>query len=175
MRKISNKDRILNCFLEQPTRGFGLRELERLTGLGLPSVRNYVLELQKENLIKPKKIQRIKLFYANREGRNYKRIKVFYNISRIYDSGLIDFINRELSYPTIVLFGSAARGEDSEDSDIDLYIESAEREIETVKFEKKLGKIQVLMHRNIKDIRNRHLANNIINGIVLEGFLEVFR
>lgn len=174
MIKKSNKDKILSFFLEQSTRGFGLRELERLSGLGLPSVRNYVAELQEENLIKPKKIQRITLYYANRECEDYKRLKICHNISNIYDSGLIDFINKELSYPTVILFGSAAKGEDTEESDTDLYIESPEKKINLTKFEKKLGKIQIFMHSSIKDIKNFHLVNNIINGIVLQGFLEVF-
>ena len=36
-------------------------------------------------------------------------------------------------------------------------------------------KIQLFKYRNIKEIKNFFLANNIINGIVLNGFVEVFK
>ena len=76
----------------------------------------------------------------------------------------------------LTLFGSYARGEDVEESDIDLYLEAQNtKPIQLDKYEKILGhKIQVFMHKNIRDIKNKDLANNIINGITLNGFLEVF-
>jgi len=173
--KDSNKIKILKLFLEKPTYGFSLREIERLSGLGLPSVRNYVLELEKEKLVKIKKIQRFKLYTANREDKQFKRLKVFYNIESLYDSGLIEHINNKLSFPTIILFGSVAKGEDVEESDIDLYIESSEKQLDVSKFERKTKKsIQIFLHKTLKEIRNKHLMNNINNGIVLEGFIEVF-
>jgi len=44
------------------------------------------------------------------------------------------------------------------------------------KFEDKLKrKIQVFRHKNIKEISNPHMANNIINGITLNNYIEVFK
>jgi hypothetical protein len=170
MIKKSNKELILTFFLDEPTRGFWLRELERLSKLGLPSVRNYVMQLVEENLVKSQKIQRIILYCANRDSDDFKRIKIFHNIRSLYESGLIGYINDELSFPTIVLFGSKARGEDTEDSDVDLYVESPEKKLDVSGFEK----IQVFLHKNLREIRNKHLVNNIANGIVLEGYLKVY-
>lgn len=170
-----NRNKILKFFLIKPTYGFSLRELERLSGLGLPSVKKYVLEFVKQSLVVAKRIKRFNLYVANREDKKFKRIKIFYNIRKMYESGLVDFINRKLSYPTIVLFGSLAKGDDVESSDIDLFIESQEKNIDLSKFEKKLGRrIQVFIHKSIRGVRNKYLMNNIVNGIVLEGFLEVF-
>ena len=83
----------------------------------------------------------------------------------------------ELSNPPIVLFGSFAKGEDIEDSDIDLYIETlSKKNIDLEKFEKLLKrKIQIFRHKNLNEISNPHLANNIINGIILNNYIEVFK
>jgi len=43
------------------------------------------------------------------------------------------------------------------------------------KFEKKMQrKIQIFNYKNIKEIENKHPANNIINGVILNNFVEVF-
>ncbi len=60
------KGRILELFLKKPTYGYSLREIERLTGHGLPSVRRYVQELVKERLVKGVKMKRFFLYHANR-------------------------------------------------------------------------------------------------------------
>ena len=76
-----------------------------------------------------------------------------------------------------MLFGSYSKGEDVEDSDIDLYIESQMKgKIELKQFEKKLNRrIQIFTYPSISVIRNKNLANNIINGITLHGFVEAFK
>ena len=103
--------------------------------------------------------------------------KRLFNIKLIFESGLLDYIVKEYFNPVIVLFGSYSKGEDVEDSDIDLYIETPKKqEFNLQKFEKILNrKIQVFNYRNIKEVPNHHLSNNIINGTTLNNFLEVFR
>ncbi|MEK6889739.1 MAG: nucleotidyltransferase domain-containing protein [Nanoarchaeota archaeon] len=77
----------------------------------------------------------------------------------------------------IILFGSASKGEDIESSDIDLYIETPKKHTFSLdKFEKILKrKIQVFNYKNINEVTNVHLANNIVNGLTLNNFLEVFK
>ena len=36
-------------------------------------------------------------------------------------------------------------------------------------------KIQIFRHKNLNEISNPHLANNIINGITLNNYIEVFK
>ena len=100
-----------------------------------------------------------------------------FNIKQIYDSGLRDYLINEYSNPVIILFGSFSKGEDIENSDIDLYLGMlSKKEIKLEKFEKILKrKIQIFRYSNLKQINNIHLANNIINGIIFNGFLEVFK
>ena len=93
---------------------------------------------------------------------------------------MIEFIDEYFHNPkSIVLFGSFRKGEDISNSDIDIAVENDDfkkykttslRELS--KFEKVIGRnIQIhLFNRKNVDI---NLFNNITNGIVLSGFLEV--
>ena len=98
----------------------------------------------------------------------------------VYRSGLVEFLIDYFKNPkAIVLFGSFRKGEDLSNSDMDIAIETDEdKEYEVtglrelLEFEKILGrKIQLhLFNRKKIDIS---VFNNIANGIILWGFLEV--
>ena len=90
----------------------------------------------------------------------------------VLESGIIAHIEEKLTPKCIVLFGSYQRGEDTEESDIDLFIEAKHKTINTKQFEKKLNR-KVELHFNKSFTKYpQELKNNIINGIVLHGFLE---
>ena len=73
------------------------------------------------------------------------------------------------------MFGSYQKGEDVEDSDIDLFIECKKEELDIKIFEKKLGRnIELHFNENFTSYP-KELKNNIINGIVLSGFLEGYK
>jgi predicted nucleotidyltransferase len=170
------KERIKNHFFINPSDKLRVREIERKLKLSLPSVIRYCKELKKEGLLSTIEIGNVKFYTASKTNTFFLE-KRLYNIKQIYLSGLIGYLKKELNNPTIVLFGSFAKGEDTEDSDIDLYIESPSRkQLDLSKFEKKLERdIQIFDHGNIREIKNVHLANNIINGITLNKYIEVFK
>jgi len=165
----------MNYFLENPTARLRVRQIERTLKLPLPSVIRYTKELKDEKILKDSDVAGIKLYSADILSNEYKLEKKCHNLKRTIKSGLIEYLKKELINPTIVLFGSYSKAEDIESSDIDLYIETQGKEkINLEKYEKILNKkIQVFIYPNIKKIENKELANNIINGIVLNGFLEV--
>ena len=75
---------------------------------------------------------------------------------------------------SIVLFGSAARGEDTENSDLDIFIQAAAVDLKLGEYEKLLKrKISILLDHNLKEM-SKELLNNIINGEILYGYLKVF-
>ena len=89
------------------------------------------------------------------------------------DCGLVKFLSDNLMPQSIILFGSYVRGEDITESDIDIFVESATRNIDISKFEKKLNKkIQLHFKKNINTLP-LELKNNIINGIKLYGRIEL--
>lgn len=169
------KEKIKEYFMQNPTERARVRQIERKLKLPLPSVIRYTKELEKERILKKEEIAGVFLYSADRSSKNFLLEKKLLNIKNIYNSGLIDFLVEKYSNPTIVLFGSYSRGEDLEKSDIDIYIElPKETKIDLKTFEKVLEKeIQIFVFPNIKKIANKELSNNIINGITLNGSLEV--
>jgi len=177
MKRKDINQTIKEYFFVNPTAKLRVRAIERTLKLPLPSVIRYCKELKEEGVLTTAKTGDVVFYTANRASEKYLLEKKLHNIRRMYESGLIDYLKRELSNPAIVLFGSFAKGEDVEESDIDLYIEThSKREVELGKFEKTLKrKIQVFKQKNLDELSNPNLANNIINGIILNHYVEVFK
>ena len=137
-------------------------------------------ELYKIEFIKIIKLSKIWRIKANQTSQNFIKNKIIYNLNSLYQSGLIEFVNEYYNNPkAVILFGSFRKGEDLSNSDVDIAIESDEiKEYQITglrglsEFEKSIGrKIQIhLFNRESIDI---NVFNNIANGILLWGFLEV--
>ena len=171
------KSRIKEYFMLYPTKKLRVRQIERELNLPLPSIIRYTKELEQEGIIKNEQITNIKAYSADRSSKYFILEKKLFNIKSIYDSGLIDYLIKNYDNPNIILFGSYSKGEDIEKSDIDIYIETTKK-VERISenLEKELKrKIQIFRYKNINEIENKELANNIINGIKLNGFLEIFK
>lgn len=177
MKRENIKENIKEHFFINPTSKLRVRQIERELKLPLPSIIRYCKELEKEGVLKREKISEIYVYSADRASKRYLIEKRLFNFKLIFECGLVDYMINEYSNPVIILFGSYAKGEDIENSDIDLYIQTpSKKELKTEKFEKLLKrKVQFFIHSNLKQINNPHLVNNIINGIILNGFLEVFK
>lgn len=172
----SIKEQIREYFFVNPTIQLRVRHIEKTLSLPLPSVIRYVKELEKEGILKHDVIGNITFYSADRASKNFLLEKKLFNIKSLYMSGLVEYLIYNYHNPTIFLFGSYSKGEDIEESDIDLYIEIPQKKsINLEKFEKKLKRgIQIFIYKNIQQVENKELANNIINGTSLNGFSEVF-
>jgi len=177
MKRKDIKQTIKEYFLVNPTSKMRLRGIERALKIPLPSVIRYCKELKDEGILTTIKTENVVFYTADRTNENFLLEKKLYNIKSLYNSGLINFLKTELSNPAIIVFGSYSRGEDIENSDIDLYIETpSKKELNLEKFEKTLKrKIQIFRHASLNEIKNINLANNIINGIILNNYVEVFK
>ena len=171
------KQKIKEYYFVNPNAKLRVREIEKFLKLPLPSVIRYCKELQSEGILTIIKTGNVIFYTGDRADKNFLIEKKLFNIKSIYDSGLIEFLKIELSNPVIILFGSYSKGEDTETSDIDLYLETpSKKEISLEKFEKILiRKIQVFRYKNIREIKNTNLSNNIVNGIIVNNYIEVFK
>ena len=170
----------MKIFFENPTKGFQLRELSRISKISTTGVKSVLLELLDENIIAVTKEKRYEYYEANRNNLTYKIAKKFFNVKTIYETGLVDYLESELNHPeAIFLFGSSARGEDAEMSDIDIFVlASVKKELDLRLFRKKLKRdvnLMVMSKDEFKRAKEKspELINNVINGIGLSGFLEV--
>ena len=166
--------RVLRVFLQKPTESFGLREISRLSKLSPPSVIQYLEEFESDGLIIKAEKKGVPSYQAARENGDfifYKKIDILYEI---HNSGLVDYLWQKLSPNAIILYGSHAKGEATEDSDIDMFIIGKDKEISLEEFEKKLGReIHMMFDDNVRNIPNE-LKNNLINGSILKGYFKVF-
>jgi predicted nucleotidyltransferase len=162
----------LKPFFEDCYRRISVREYSRLTHISPPTASKILLEFNKKELLSKEKDRNYIFYYAN------KNSQLFIDLSRIYWkiklNELTSFLNKNLTDPSIVLFGSLSKAETKNDSDIDLCIIGHKKELNLKKFEDNLKrKIQPFFFNSIKDIKNKELANNIINGYILEGRLRL--
>lgn len=176
----TSMQRVIELFFKYPDKEFSLSDVAKEARVKKSNLNKILNELHKNNLINIVKLKNIWRIKANGDEWNFIKYKIVYNLNFIYTSGLIDYLTEYFNNPkSIILFGSFAKGEDNTDSDIDIAIYAEKiKEYKTVNidklknYEKEVNrKIQIhLFNYNVVDI---NIFNNIANGIVLSGNLEV--
>ena len=170
----NKKDLVLRFFLENPTTEIHLRELSRQTQISFPWVRKIVLQLSKEGYVLKKEERGLVLVKANRDNQLFLALKKSANFFSLFQIRLIEKLVELYERPqTIILFGSYSRGEDTEESDVDIAIITRRKcTISLSSFEKKLKrKIKILELKPEKI--EKEFMNTLANGIVLYGYLEI--
>ncbi len=171
--------RIAEIFFDEPTKLHYLIEISKKSKLAHTSAKNHLTSLKKEGIIKEIVEKRGKRnfpsYKANLESQSYKQEKKIYNLSKLCDSELLSYLRDTFMPKAIILFGSYSHGEDIEESDIDIFIESKKQDLDLNKFEN-IFKRKIELHFN-ENFNNypKELKNNIINGDILYGYLEVFK
>ncbi|PIN99989.1 hypothetical protein COT72_04100 [archaeon CG10_big_fil_rev_8_21_14_0_10_43_11] len=150
------------------------RELAGLLSVSPTAVSKAVHRLLDENLAKREKTRTAHFVSFNINYPRAIQLKRVENLRLVYVSGLSDFLEEKLAGATIILFGSYARGEDTKGSDIDIaVIGRKEKYLNVAAYEKELHKmININFYDSWKSI-HKHLKNNLLNGIVLEGGVEL--
>ena len=165
--------RVLRAFFERPARGFHMRELSRLVGLTHPALLNHLRALVADSLIVRREEGLYPTYEGNMSSEMFRLLKGDDTVHRLYATGIVDRIEESVRPDCIVLYGSAARGEDTEESDIDMFVQARARELDLGEYEGPLGKrVHVLFESNVRQLAPE-LINNIANGRVLRGYLKV--
>jgi predicted nucleotidyltransferase len=140
------------------------------------AVSNSLKKIQKKGLIEVNKSKdsNVSEVTLKLDHKNLSTMKRVENLRVIYISGLLDFLSKNFPKCTIVLFGSFSRGEDNFLSDIDIaIIGSKERSLDLKAYENLFKKkISLQFYPSFKEIHT-NLKESIINGIVLQGGLEL--
>lgn len=167
---------ILNLLFIRSGISFNERGLANKLKVSPTAVSKSLPKLEKENLIKVEKDADSKRLSI---GLNKDNPFIFYlkrveNLRLLYESGLVDYLAEDFPGSTIILFGSYSFGEDIPNSDVDVaIIGSKERSVDISRFEKLLERtISLQFYENFKEI-NKSLKENILNGIVLKGGVQL--
>src|SRR3989344_2184436 len=172
--------KVMCWFFSYPTQEISLNDLVELVNISKTTAKKVVNRLLKEEFLARDILCRMWRIKCNQKHPFNMTRKIAYNLQLIYESGIIDGILNSISNPrSMILFGSYRKGDDTENSDIDIAVETLDDE--EVKIENE-GIIPSLGYRKdvkvniLKFSRNKidlNLFTNIANGIVLYGLLEV--
>ncbi|MGE0792958.1 MAG: nucleotidyltransferase domain-containing protein [Candidatus Woesearchaeota archaeon] len=164
MLKIINT---LTPFFEDCYRRINVREFARIQKISPPTASKELEELFKKNILKKELDKQYIYYYANKDS------DIFVDLSRIYWKSIlnpvVDFLEKELLNPIVILFGSLSKAEVTTNSDIDLaIITKSNKDLNLEKFERKLKRnIQTFVFKELDKKNNLH--NNILNGCKLRG------
>ncbi len=183
------KLRVLNLLIIYPDKEFSLSDLAKEAKVAKANLSIILKWFEQVGIIEITKLNIIWRIKANQKNENFTKLKIATNLSIIYLTRLTEILNGLFENPkAIILFGSYRKGEDITGSDIDIAVETygnVERTeylkdlIKDQNYKKQIEEFEDNINRRIQiHIFNRkkidkHLFNNIANGIVLSGFLEV--
>ena len=168
--------RVARVFFDEPGGQHYLMEISKKAGLAHTSVSQYLRELLQEKVIVRRKERRglrdFPFFYANIDGENYKSEKRLSNLDYLTSSGLVQWLSDTFQPKVIVLLGSYSRGEDSEGSEIELFVQARGMGVDVSRFEKSLKrKLKLHFSAEFKGF-SAEARKNIINGMILRGSIE---
>ncbi|MBN1385543.1 nucleotidyltransferase domain-containing protein [Candidatus Woesearchaeota archaeon] len=113
-----NAMRILVFLLENPTAQYSQKELRVKIKISKATMIKWLGLLIRKDMIRIKKIGVTNLHWLNRENIIVKQLKILHNLLLLEKIRIISRKHEITAY----LYGSCARGEDTEDSDIDILI-----------------------------------------------------
>lgn len=169
--------RVANVFFREPTKMHYLTAISKSVDLAHTSVKQHLEDLEKQGIIRKTVEKRGKRLFpsytANIQQQEYRHYKQAHNLHSIQK--LTRYLADTLMPRCIILFGSYQRGEDDEESDVDLFIECKKKPVNLQQYEKEIRrKIQIHFNEDFTTYPSE-LKNNIINGIVLHGYLEGYK
>lgn len=165
----SDEEKVLETLCTYPTREFSISGLARESDVSKGFVSNKAAEFEEENIITINKRGNQKVVKFNRDNEEALNLKQLVNLDNLYSSEVIEDLVELYSYPkAIILFGSFASGEDTENSDIDIAVITSEsHDYENTVMERPISVTEF----------NEEIPSNMLetlaNGITLYGHLEV--
>ena len=175
--KLTNlQQNILRLLSIKAGKSLNQRQIANFLEVSQPAIMKSLPELMKEDLIKMQQDKETKRWSIslNRDNHKVIQLKRADNLKLVYEAGFVDFLEKEFAGATIILFGSYSRGDDMANSDIDIaVIGRKEKKVDLAKYEKAFEKvININFYNSFKNI-HKYLKENLCNGIVLVGGVEL--
>ncbi len=155
-----------------------LREIARTLNESHTTISRKINELVKENILDYKKEGRNKIFFikSNLKAKNYVYSAEIYKLSGLIKkypelSIILENIKKNTKKRMVILFGSYVKGNPKKESDIDIYIETTNKDLK-----KQLERINSKISIKIgKFDKNSLLIKEIIkNHIILRGIEDFY-
>lgn len=160
-------------FFNHPTKQWHFEGLLKKCGLSRAQTNEWLKKLQAERLVKRvKPAGKMPYYVANYEEPHYQNSKRFFGLTALHEVGLLDYLVSLEKTDSVILFGSFARWDWHEGSDIDLFVYGDVDEVLVGRFAAKLKReIQIFSARNQKDLTKMGgpLLRNILKGMTIKG------
>ncbi|PIU20926.1 MAG: hypothetical protein COT15_05010 [Candidatus Diapherotrites archaeon CG08_land_8_20_14_0_20_34_12] len=165
------KTKILLFLADHPYTEFYLREIAKKCSTVPSNAKKILDHLVKANLIIRGKKANLTMFKANLNSPLVKQIKICYSINSIDQSQIIEEIKNKLEAKSILLFGSTSKGEDDENSDIDLLaITKNPKKIDLSTYEEKIGKrINLIVYSFVEWQKKAKEDKPFYENVILDG------
>lgn len=164
----TNRQKVLSFLLDHPDKVFYDREISRLSGVSRAGTNFALRDIYKEGLIKREKRGRMYFYSIDIANPLIKQLKITQNITRL--SNLLEKL-KPFSLK-VILYGSAAKGTNTQESDLDLFILTREKnEIKKIIFESSLReKIQYVSQTPNEYARSKE-ENPVFHKEISEGII----
>ena len=176
--------KVAELIFKYPHTIFHLRRIARETDFSTTAITDAIKILESKKILKIEKTAITKNIRANLESLEYYSYKRIFNLFVLKKWSIIEALQKSIldTPKVIVLFGSFAKGEDIENSDVDILVIAQDKRTAKQKgiddawflpFKEFTGrKINLHVLPNL-DKSSTEFKNTIANGIVLYGYLKV--
>lgn len=170
--------KVAELIFNYPNKTFHIRKLAKETKQSTTAIVSTVRDLNKFKIIKLDRTNLTTNIKADIESDAYIFYKKIFNLYRLERYLIIEILKETFQAETIVLFGSFAKGEDIEESDIDILVITNQKKKESI--EDSLGVFEKALNRKINlhilpslENSSKEFKNAVANGIVLYGYIKV--
>lgn len=168
--------KVLKLFVKNPHSSYYLRESARILKMDPMTVKRALTLLVEDELLTKIKDKNSILYKANIETPAFRHLKISYNLSWLQEKSVTSFLTNKMNTVTsIILFGSFAKGENDDTSDIDILTISLAQHKPTAELAKLLERDVNLVNFTPAQWSNQAKKNRafyldvILDGIVLFG------
>jgi len=113
------------------------------------AVRRELVQLEKAGFLISEEADRVKYFWVNKKNPIYEELKSIILKTQAIGDSLRKLVNKIPDIKTAFIYGSVAKGDERETSDIDLMVIGS---IDSVKLHKEINRIEDKLHRAISYI-----------------------
>ncbi|MGV8168776.1 MAG: nucleotidyltransferase domain-containing protein [Candidatus Nanoarchaeia archaeon] len=165
--KLNNADwKVLSFLLDNPYKEFHLRGVARTLKISASSVKTAVDKLEKLNLVKSKAYANLRMISGNKEEILFKHLKISKNIDF-----LRPLVEELLPAIAVMLYGSYAKGENDEKSDIDIVVIANRKDAKLHEYKGKELQVYFFTPADWAKMKktNQAYAKEVSGGILLHG------
>ncbi len=170
----SKEEAILELFYSS-SKHWHFEQILKKTEISRPQLAQWLKKFEKKEIIKRVKQKgKMPYYVQNFESPAFQNRKKLFALTKLIESGLLEHLASLPDAKVIIVFGSFARYDWYEGSDIDIFIYGDDEKFEQGKYELKLKRdIQVHTAKNKKDLKKMDkMLPYIITGDFIKGSIE---